>query len=126
MRQHIKGNNNQQAGNNIINNYVDDGFDPANPNIIDCPSCWKPTSKDAQECPKCGYGVVEHLRREFVLKHKGSLLKELFKIFLLIVVSTLTAITLADIYWPISVGISLGILFYAIVRVKRLEHKYNF
>jgi len=59
-RQYIKGNHNQQAGNDIINNFSDDDFDPNNPNIIDCPSCWKPTSKFANECQRCGYAVLKH------------------------------------------------------------------
>lgn len=37
-----------------------DDFDPDNPNMQPCPSCWKPVSKLASPCPRCGYDVAKH------------------------------------------------------------------
>lgn len=38
----------------------DEPFDPDNPNLTDCPSCWKPASRYASLCPRCGYNIVGH------------------------------------------------------------------
>lgn len=85
--QHVYGDNNQQAGNDIINNFADNDFDPNNPNIIDCPSCWKPTSKFANACQRCGYAVLEHLKREIIKKEIIPLKKRLKVALLCTVIS---------------------------------------
>jgi hypothetical protein len=55
--QRIDGNNNVQVGGDLV---VVEPFDPDNPNLIDCPSCWKPVSRAAPACPKCGFPVAAH------------------------------------------------------------------
>jgi hypothetical protein len=90
-KQQIHGNNNQQAGHDIVNHYSDSDFDPNNPNIIDCPSCWKQTSKFANECQKCGYAVLEHLKREIIRKEIIPLKKRLKIALLCTVISMFMA-----------------------------------
>ncbi|GAB3021640.1 hypothetical protein [Bowmanella dokdonensis] len=66
MTQIINGNNNNQIQ---FNN--DPGFDPDNPNIVDCPSCWKPTSRFAEPCPRCGYNVKAHFEWEQAMAQRA-------------------------------------------------------
>ena len=57
VNQRIDGNNNVQVGGDLV---VGEEFDPDNPNLTDCPSCWKPASRFAAQCPKCGYNIAGH------------------------------------------------------------------
>ncbi|MBQ1782906.1 MAG: hypothetical protein II007_04565 [Gammaproteobacteria bacterium] len=61
-RQVVTGNGNVQVG--VANAPVtiggQDDFDPDNPNIAPCPACWKPVSRMARPCPKCGFDVAHH------------------------------------------------------------------
>jgi len=51
------------CNNNHVNQNVhyaaSDEFDPDNPNIIECPCCWKPASKYAI-CIRCNYDIPGH------------------------------------------------------------------
>ncbi|WP_306604522.1 hypothetical protein [Azonexus sp.] len=62
MKQRIDGDNNIQVGrvDGDLTIGQDDPFDPNNPNLTDCPSCWKPASRFAAQCPKCGYNIAGH------------------------------------------------------------------
>lgn len=76
-KQRIDGNNNVQVGriDGDLTIGQDDPLDPRNPNLIECPSCWKLASRGASPCPRCGYPVAEHfaaLERERQRKHIQS------------------------------------------------------
>lgn len=62
MSQKIEGDNNIQVGRVEGSLHVaqEEAFDPNNPNLIDCPSCWKPVSRAATSCPRCGFPVAAH------------------------------------------------------------------
>lgn len=117
--QKITGNHNQQAGQNIINNFNDSEFDPNNPNIIDCPCCWKPTSKFANECPKCGYAVLAHLTRELNEAQAVQIKKALLVMCSLLFISLLLGFYFSIPYLVIFVAIP------SIIYIKALEHKLN-
>jgi len=70
MNQRIDGNNNIQVGrvHGPLNIGPDDPLDPDNPNLIECPSCWKLASREAAPCPKCGFPIREHF---IVLERKA-------------------------------------------------------
>lgn len=57
VSQTINGNNNQV--NQSVHFAASDEFDPENPNIIECPCCWKPASKYAI-CIRCNYDIPAH------------------------------------------------------------------
>jgi hypothetical protein len=116
-KQKIHGNNNQQAGNDIINNFGDDNFDPNNPNIIDCPSCWKQTSKFANECQRCGYAVLEHLKREIIRKEIIPLKKRLKVALLCTVISMFMAY-----YFSMPVLVMCVVVPF-LIYINSLEHK---
>lgn len=61
-KQRIDGDNNVQIGriDGDLTIGLDDALDPRNPNLIECPSCWKLASRGASPCPRCGYPVAEH------------------------------------------------------------------
>ncbi len=117
-KQHINGNHNQQAGNDIINNFNDDDFDPNNPNIIDCPCCWKPTSKFANKCPRCGYAVLNHLEREVINKEIKPLLKKRLKVACTLLVSSL----LFSYYFSMPMVV-VGVLVLCVVYISSLDLK---
>lgn len=62
MNQKIDGDNNIQVGrvDGALNIGSDDPLDPNNPNLIECPSCWKLASRAASPCPRCGYNILAH------------------------------------------------------------------
>lgn len=64
-KQKIEGNGNVQV--NRVNGDLYlvqvDALDTNNPNLIECPSCWKLASHVARGCPHCGYDVREHFER---------------------------------------------------------------
>lgn len=62
MNQKIDGDNNIQVGriDGSLNIGQEDPLDPGNPNLIECPSCWKLASRYASPCPRCGYNIVGH------------------------------------------------------------------
>lgn len=62
MKQRIDGDGNVQIG------YLDgdlkviqaETLDPSNPNLVECPSCWKIASRYASACPHCGANIAGH------------------------------------------------------------------
>lgn len=62
VKQRIDGNNNVQVGHVDGNLTIspDDPLDSSNPNLIQCPSCWKLASRWARPCPRCGYDIAGH------------------------------------------------------------------
>lgn len=61
-KQRIDGDNNVQVGrvDGDLTIGQDDPLDPGNPNLVECPSCWKLASRYASPCPRCGFPVAEH------------------------------------------------------------------
>ncbi|MDD5297541.1 MAG: hypothetical protein PHU46_11575 [Rhodocyclaceae bacterium] len=62
VKQRIDGNDNIQVGRveGDLTIGPDDPLDPDNPNLVECPSCWKLASRSASPCPRCGYNIAGH------------------------------------------------------------------
>lgn len=79
-KQRIDGDHNVQVGriDGDLTIGPDDPLDPGNPNLIECPSCWKLASRFATPCPRCGYNIRAHFaaieleeRRKQALRKAG-------------------------------------------------------
>lgn len=93
-QQIANGNSNIQAGRDVHINTSDSSdpitdFDEDNPNIINCPQCWKKTGRYSDYCPHCGFGVIKHFSRmdwleQVSLSKKHAFRHEAFGTFFII------------------------------------------
>lgn len=62
MKQRIDGDGNVQIGrvDGDLQVIQAEPLDPHNPNLVECPSCWKIASRYARACPFCGYDIAGH------------------------------------------------------------------
>lgn len=76
-KQEIDGNNNLQVGHVGGDLTIGQGaqLDPANPNLIECPSCSELASRYARPCPRCGYDIVGHFAALALEKRRKRVMK---------------------------------------------------
>lgn len=85
MEQHIKGDNNIQAGGdvNLVQHPVVTGT-----YTVACPNCSNPVSRSTESCPLCGHPVSRHLENERLAR-----LSSIWKRRLIILAAVLLLIT---------------------------------
>ncbi|NMG45943.1 hypothetical protein GPA22_19685 [Aromatoleum toluvorans] len=118
--QRIDGNNNVQVGHVGGDLVIGESFDPHNPNLIACPSCWKLTSRYAAPC-RCGFQVAAHFAALARRERKEKLIKRAVLLSVVGLPALLGSTHIASTFGGPLMWVGLGLLALAYMHVQAAD-----